>query len=284
MGMYRKILVAFDGSDSGVNALMQAFTLANDEKCWITVANVVPSYEGDLDLTGVHDIHRTLRHTGEEILLRANEIAEKEKVLIKTVLEEGVPYEKLADIAEAENCGVIVMGRRGKSRIEKAFVGSVTARVIGQSVRDVLVVPEDAHIVWKNILFATDGSRYSSAAAGKAITFAKSYGGRLKVISIVDVPSEFYAEAPKAVDDLIKKARGFVAGVKKTADDSGVEASTYVGEGEAFRVITDFAGNEKADVIIMGSHGRSGFGKFIMGSVTEKVIGHAPCPVLIAKS
>ncbi|RJQ16690.1 MAG: universal stress protein [Nitrospiraceae bacterium] len=284
MGMYRKILVAFDGSDSGVNALMQAFTLANDEKCWITVANVVPSYEGDLDLTGVNDIHKTLRHTGEEILSRAKGIAEKERVLIKTVLEEGVPYEKLAEIAEADNCGIIVMGRRGKSRIEKAFIGSVTARVIGQSARDVLVVPEHAAIGWKNILFATDGSVCSKAAADKAVEFSKAYGADLKVISVVDVPSEFYAEAPKAVEDLTRKAKGFVADVRKASESSGIKTSTFVGEGEAYQVITDFAKNEKADVIILGSHGRTGLKRLLMGSVTEKVIGYAPCPVLIAKS
>jgi nucleotide-binding universal stress UspA family protein len=283
MGLYRKILVAFDGSESSVNALRQAFTLANDEKSWVTVATVVPSYEGDLDLTGVKDIHRTLMHTGEEILSRAKEIAEKERALIKTVLEEGIPYEKLVDIAEAENAGIIVMGRRGKSRLERAFIGSVTARVIGYGTRDVLVVPENASIGWKKIFLATDGSRHSESATEKAVNFAKAYGSELAVISVVDVPAEFYAEAPKAVEDLIRKAKGFVAAVKEKAEASGIKASTFIGEGEAYEVITGTAAKEKADVIFMGSHGRTGFRKILMGSVTEKVIGYAPCPVLVLK-
>lgn len=284
MGLYRKILVAFDGSESGVNALLQAFTLANNEKSWITVATIVPSYEGDLDLTGVKDIHETLKRTGEETLSMAKAIAEKNRALIKTVVEEGVPYEKLIEIAEAENSGIIVMGRRGKSRLERAFVGSVTARVIGNSARDVLVVPEHAEIGWKNILLATDGSTYSKLAADKTIEFAKAYGGEIKVISVVDVPSEFYAEAPKAVEDLIKKAKEFVASVKQKASESDAKATTFVGEGEAYSVITELAKKEKADVIVMGSHGRTGFKKIIMGSVTEKVIGYAPCPVLVVKA
>ncbi|RJQ51363.1 MAG: universal stress protein [Nitrospiraceae bacterium] len=284
MGLYRKILVAFDGSESSVNALHQAFTLANDEKSWITVATIVPSYEGDLDLTGVKDIHKTLRHTGEEMLFRAKAIAEKERAFIKTLLEEGPPYEKLVDIAEAENAGIIVMGRQGKSRLERAFVGSVTARVIGHGTRDVLAVPENESLGWKKILLATDGSKYSDAAAQKAIEFAKSYGGELRAISVVDVPTEFYAEAPKAVEDLIRKAKEFVASIKKTAEASGIVTETFIGEGEAYQVITDFAKKENASVILMGSHGRTGFRKVIMGSVTEKVIGYAPCPVLIVKS
>jgi len=284
MGLYRKILVAFDGSESSVNALLQAFTLANDEKSWITVATVVPSYEGDLDLTGVKDIHRTLKHTGEDILSKAKAIADKERILIKTILEEGAPYEKLVEIAETENAGIIVMGKRGMSRLQSAFAGSVTARVIGHSTRDVLVVPANSVIGRKNIILTTDGSKYSAAVVDKAIEFAKSYGGELTVISVVDVPTEFYAEAPKAVEDLIEKAKGFVSDVKKKADECEVATSGFVKEGEAFKVITDFAKNKKADIIFTGSHGRTGIKRLLMGSVTEKVIGYAPCPVLVVKA
>ncbi|TAL28702.1 MAG: universal stress protein, partial [Nitrospirae bacterium] len=229
------------------------------------------------------DIHAALRRTGKEILSRANEIAKKENALIKTVLEEGESSEKLAALAESENCGIIVMGRRGASRFERSLIGSVAARVIGHADKDVLVVPSGTVTGWKNILLATDGSKYSKAASEKAIDFARSYGGVLKVISVVDVPAEFYAEAPKAVEDMTRMAKEFVADVKKKAEASGIKASTFVGEGEAYTVITELARNEKADVIFVGSHGRTGLKKLLMGSVTEGVVGHAPCPVLIVK-
>src|SRR5512143_1734125 len=155
MGKYKKILVAFDGSVSGTNALLQSFRLATEEKSWITVATVVPAYEGDLNLIAVGDIHQALRRPGEEILSRANALAKKEGALIKTVLEEGEAYDRLVDLAEGENCGVIVMGRRGSSSTERSHIGSVTARVIGHSQRDVFVVPEGTNIGWKKILIAT---------------------------------------------------------------------------------------------------------------------------------
>jgi nucleotide-binding universal stress UspA family protein len=100
----------------------------------------------------------------------------------------------------------------------------------------------------------------------------------------VDVPTEFYAEAPQAVDDLVKKAKGFVADVKKQADAEGVKAETFVGESESFEAITKLAKEQKADMIVIGSHGRTGLRRLLMGSVAEKVIGHAPCPVLVVKS
>ena len=284
MGKYRKILVAVDSSESSKNALHQAFKLANEEKCWITVTSVVPPYEGEIEILGVKDIRAALRKPCEDALAEVQNIARTERMLVKTVCEEGEVYERIVDLADAENCDVIVMGRRGLRRIERTLIGSVTARVIGHTQRDVLVVPNGTTVGWKTIVLATDGSKYSAAAAERAIAFAKSYGGALKVLSVVDVPSEFYAEAPKAVEDLVRKAKGFVADVKKQAEAAGVPAETYVGEAEAYQAVNNLAQEQKADMIVLGSHGRTGLRRLLMGSVTEAVIGHASCPVLVVKS
>jgi nucleotide-binding universal stress UspA family protein len=284
MGKYRKILVAIDSSESSRNALQQAFKLANEEKCWITVTSVVPPYEGEIEILGVKDIKAALRKPCDDALSEVEKIAKSEGMLVKTVCEEGEIHERIVDLAEAENCDVIVMGRRGLRRIERALIGSVTARVIGHTQRDVLVVPKDSVLGWKKIVLATDGSKYSASATERAISFAKSYGGELRVVSVVDVPSEFYAEAPQAVEDLVKKAKGFVADIKKQAEAAGVKAETFVGESEAYEAITSLAKEQHADMIIIGSHGRTGLRRLLMGSVAEMVIGHAPCPVLVVKS
>jgi len=284
MGKYRKILVAVDSSESSRNALYQAFRLASEEKCWITVTSVVPPYEGEIEITGVKDIRAALRKPCEDTLAEVESIAKNERMLVKTVCEEGDIHERIVDLADAENCDVIVMGRRGKRRVERSLIGPVTARVIGYTQRDVLVVPSSTVIGWKKIVLATDGSKYSTLAANRAISFAKSYGGELRIVSVVDVPSEFYAEAPQAVDDLVKKAKGFVADVKKQANAEGVKAETFVGESEAFEAITNLAKEQKADMIVIGSHGRTGLRRLLMGSVAEKVIGYANCPVLVVKS
>jgi len=284
MGKYRKILVAVDSSESSKNALHQAFKLANEEKCWITVTSVVPPYEGEIEILGVKDIRAALRKPCEDALAEVQKIAKTERMLVKTVCEEGEVYERIVDLADAENCDVIVMGRRGLRRIERTLIGSVTARVIGHTQRDVLVVPNGTTVGWKTIVLATDGSKYSAAAAERAIAFAKSYGGALKVLSVVDVPSEFYAEAPKAVEDLVRKAKEFVADVKKQAEAAGVPAETFVGEAEAYQAVNNLAQEQKADMIVLGSHGRTGLRRLLMGSVTEAVIGHALCPVLVVKS
>jgi len=283
MGRYRKILVAIDGSESSRNALRQAIKLANSEECWITVVSVIPSYTGDLSATFIGDMRKAMAEPCEKALSEAQEIAKSERASIKTVCEEGEIYERIVDLADAENCDLIVLGRKGLSRIERAFMGSVTARVIGHSQRDVLVVPENTAIGWNSIFLNTDGSKYSEAATESAINFAKSYGGELMVLSVVEVTEEFLARAPGMVEDMVKKAKGFVEDVKKKAEQSNVKTTPFVREGEAYRVITNLARENKADIIVLGSHGRTGLRRLLMGSVTAKVIGHSPCPVLVVK-
>lgn len=283
MGKYRKLLVAIDGSESSRNALLQAFRFAVDEKCWITVTSVVPPYDGEVEIVGTKDIRAALRKPCEDALEEARKLADRERILIKTVCEEGEAHERIVDLADAENCDLIIMGRRGLRPVERMLVGRVTARVIGHSQRDVLVVPNNTVVGWKSIVFATDGSKYSAIAAERAIAFAQSYGGELKVLSVVDVPSEFYAEAPQAVEDLVKQAKGYVADVKKQAEAAGVKAETFVGEGEAYKAVSDLAQEKKVDMIVIGSHGRTGLRRLLMGSVAETVIGYAPCPVLVVK-
>lgn len=280
----KKMLVAIDGSESSMHALKESFKLARNEKSWITVVSVVPEYKGDLDLVAVGNVMASMRKPCEDALHKADELAKAEGALIKTVCEEGEAYERIIDLAEAENCELIVMGRRGLSRLERVLMGSVTARVIGHSPIDVLVVPFKAEIGWKRVLLAIDGSKYSKAAAERAIDFAGEYKGELMVVSVVDVPAEFYGEAPDAVEDLINKAKGYVEDVKRQAEASGIKTETFVREGETYKAILDLAKEQNANAIVVGSHGRTGLKRLLMGSVTEKVIGYASCPVLVVKS
>lgn len=283
MGKYRKILVAIDGSLSSMHALEESFRLAEDEKSWMTVVSVIPPYLGDLDTTAVGNVMASLRKPCEDALAEASRMAEAARIMARTVCEEGETHERIVDLADAGSFDLIVMGRRGLKRLEKALVGSVTARVIGYSHTDVLVVPKDAQIGWKKILVATDGSKFSESAAARAIEFAKAYGGLLLVVSVVDVPPEFYGEAPEAWDNLVDQAKGFVDKIARLAEDSGVKTQTVVKEAETWKSIIELSEEHKADTIVMGSHGRTGLKRLLMGSVTEKVIGHAPCPVLVTK-
>ncbi len=281
MGRYNKILVAVDGSDASKNALRQSFKLAADEKKWITALAVNPSFQGDLDLVGVSNISEVLKGQGEKILDEAIQIAESEKASIKTRLEEGEPFEKIVEIAEEENYEIVMLGRHGLSSIERALMGSVTARVIGHFKGKTLIVPKDKSISWKNILVPSDGSKYGEAAVDEAISYAKSYGGSLIIVSAVYTNDEFLANAPDVVEKMVKKAMADIENVKSRIQQEGVDVETCVREGEPYKIIIDLAEELNADTIIMGSHGRTGLKRIFMGSVTSRVIGYAPCPVMV---
>jgi nucleotide-binding universal stress UspA family protein len=281
MGRFNKILVAIDGSEPSKNALRQAFKFAFDEKMWITVVAIDPPYEGDLDLLGVGNIRDALKGRGEKILAESRKIAAEEHASIKTRHEEGLVYEKIINVANDERCDLIVMGRSGTGSIEMSFMGSVTAKVIGHFSGRSLVVPGGAEVGWNNILVATDGSAYSNAALNEAINYASSYGGHLHVVHVVYINDEFLTAAPGIVEKMISKAKESLAEVKKMTSSLGISATFYVREGEPYRALVDLAKELNIDTIIMGSHGRTGIKRLLMGSVTSRVIGYSSCPVMV---
>lgn len=284
MGRYSKILVAFDGSESSKNALRQAIRLSRTEETKVKALAVMPSYEGDLEFVGVRKIKEVMRGQADSIIADALEVAKGEGASIDTDTDRGEAYERIVDAADTENCDLIVMGRRGARRLERMLMGSVTARVIGHSRCDVLVVPRGASLGWGNIVVAVDGSRYGDIAMDRAMDFAVSYGGTVTAVSVVEVNEEFYAQSPEAVERMVVNAKSLLEETKKRAAGQGVDIETHVREGEPHRWIIELATSTKADVIFMGSHGRTGLRRLLMGSVAEKVIGLSDVPVLVAKS
>jgi nucleotide-binding universal stress UspA family protein len=284
MRKYLNILVAYDGSDSGRNALKQAIRLQKEaDGCRVRVLNVIYPFEADTEFIGTGDIHGALREAAEKILEEAREIARAEGGTIDVEIRQGLEYECIVEAADAEKCDLVVVGRRGIRRIERMLVGSVASRVIGHTERDVLVVPGGSNIGWDNVLLATDGSEYSRMATDHAIQFTRSYGGDLSVVSVVDVNDEIYALAPETVERLENHAREVIDEVGNKANTSEVKTFTHLREGDADEKINELAAETKADVIFMGSHGRKAIKRLLMGSVTERVIGHTRVPVFVVK-
>jgi nucleotide-binding universal stress UspA family protein len=271
MGRYKKILVAVDYSESSMHALRESFKLATKEQSWITVVSVVPPYEGDLATTVIGNIEKAIKEPFEKALTEAEKIAKAERVLIKTVCVEGEPYEGIVDIAAAEHCDLIVMGRKGLSRLERVLMGSVTAKVIGHTLCRVLVIPKDSKLTYEKILIATDGSMHSEFAAHEAIDIAKHSGSTLTVLSV----------AKK--DENLPAAKECVDMVKKDAEKEGIKVEALIRKGVPHEVIVNTAAHEEVGLIVVGSHGRTGITKLLMGSVTERVIGNAKCAVLVWK-
>lgn len=278
---YNNLLVAVDGSESSLNALKAAFRSSAQR---VNVVTVAPYYEGDLRLVGVHDIQGLLVEPCQSALSQAQEMAEAAGVFISTECAVGEPHERIVDLAEGENCDLIVMGSKGHSLLERVLLGSVTRRVIGYSRRDVLVVPPHTDIGWERILVADDGSPTSQAAVARAMAVAQAYGGELKVVSVLEVPAQVAREGLELMEGWRNRLIDYVRGITAQAESLGLKAEGLVRGGEPYRIICELAREQQANLIVIGSHGRTGLKRLLMGSVAEKVIGHAPCPVLVVRT
>jgi len=281
MKNYHKLLVPVDGSDASLHALKESFRIAKEDTIVVSVA---PPYSGDLRVMGSSDITQLLKEPCEVALGKAMEMAEDEGAQIRPVCIMGEAHETIVDLAEDEGRDLIVMGIKGVHTAERLLMGSTTARVIGYSEQDILVVPEKASVGWNRILLATDGSEYSRKATSRALDLVQFYGGTLKIVSVLELSSHIYAVAPQIAEEKIKLPRQYVQEVKDQAAARGILAEDFVREAEsAHQVITELAKEKNIDLIVMGSHGRTGLKRLLMGSVTERVIGSAPCPILIVK-
>jgi len=135
---YRKILIAVKGSKE---VLRNGLNPAKDEKCWVTVVKVVPPNEGDLNLTGIKNIGDVLTNGTDRHAREIHEVAEAEKAIIKTRIEEGAVDEKIVEVAEDEQCDLIIMGANKTTNfLKKLFGKNVVERVINQAPCPVLVV------------------------------------------------------------------------------------------------------------------------------------------------
>lgn len=281
MAKYKKILVAYDGSDSAKNALAVASDLANRDNCWIKVLAVVPTYDGDLDLIGISNIKETIEGPGQKLLAEAKEMAEENGIHVLANLEQGEPFERIVRIADEENCDLIVMGRSGLSHLERELMGGVTERVIGHTEKNVLVVPEDTQFDLSNILVAADGSSNSESALDHAYSAAKENGAKLTAVKVVRSDEEMIALAPEHIRHMVENSQEYLDSLEGKCGHNGVRLNTFVREGEPHEQITKLASELNASLIIMGTHGRKGLSRLLMGSVTERTIGYANCPVMV---
>jgi len=135
---------------------------------------------------------------------------------------------------------------------------------------------------FEKLLVATDGSEFSAAAVQEAINIAASCSSTLFVIHVFEVSAEVELWDARAAEKIEEGIRKYLAGIKAKAARAGVTCETVMHWGdEPYKLIVAEAAKRKVGVIVMGSHGRTGLTRLMMGSTVSRVIGHAPCKVLV---
>lgn len=285
-----KLLLPTDGSEFSEGAIREAVNLAKTCSSKLFVVSVIetnPEYES----IAPQLIEKAEKETRQHLESVKNRAA-KEGVDCEIIARQGEdPYKYIVDEAAKHQVSMIIMGRRGRKGLKRLMMGSVTAKVIGHSPCNVLVVPRAARLEFRKILVATDGSKYSNAAASEAVAIAKRCGASLIAASVVPyetisplgiVHSEMQWEL--VTEESRKAAESNIKNVKEIAEKEDVKIEELILEGRPYEAIINAAKENRVDLIVVGSHGRTGLDRLLMGSVTERIIGHADCAVLVVKA
>jgi nucleotide-binding universal stress UspA family protein len=284
-----RLLLSTDGSEFSEGAVREAIRLAkrcSSKLMAISVIETNPEFEATAPAM-LEKREKEVRSHLESVVDRAR----KEGVACGISVYEGEDsYRFIVDEAVKQQSTMIVMGRRGRKGFKRLVMGSTTSWTIGHAPCSILVVPRAAQVDFKSIVVATDGSMASLAASSEAIGIAKRNGSKLTVLAVVPadiaMPTDvdFSAiERDRLSDQEMQMAEKHAKAVKESAQKEGVDVHAFVMTGRPADAIIETAKEQNADLIVVGSHGRTGLTKLLMGSVAERVIVLASCAVLVVK-
>jgi nucleotide-binding universal stress UspA family protein len=283
MKLLEKILLAADFSKSTDNVVENAIGLAKTFQSKIVLIHVLPD-----------DI------SNEKARLLLNDAAIKELELIneriksegvKTdnpILEFGNHFDKIINSADNINANVIVIGAGEKTENDAFQLGTTAEKIIRKSIKPVWIVKNNSPLNIKNILCPVDFSTESKRALKNAIIMARRFNAELIIFSVYEM---IYADSLKFKLDWeeeteyvrlehIKEFDTFLKGFNLT----DLKWDKEIKEGLPATEILNAISVYQTDLLIMGTTGRSGLNRIVMGSVTEKVIREVPCSFITIKS
>lgn len=297
-----RILLATDGSEGAESASRMAAALSGTlgSELHLVYAEVMPSlYYAELVAVGLDEWDRLSGFAEREA---RNLVTKEEEKLKETGTEVtaihaavGRADERIVALAEQIEADLILIGSRGQGGISRALIGSVSDSVVRHAHCPVLVVREDERrkdsLLPTKVLLALDGSKESQEAAKIAANLAAGVGAELHIVNVVPTapvrpyPHPYAMEQHNiAFEEAKEVAREFLEQRREEAVSGGVEtAFAHLKLGEPDREVVRLAEELDADVIALGSRGLGGIKRALMGSVSESVVRHAHCPVLVAR-
>lgn len=209
-----------------------------------------------------------------------------------TKIVEGDAATQILAVAQETNADLIAMTTHGRSGVARVTMGSVAERVIQHAILPVLLVREQTmmpHGKIERILVPLDGSAFAEQALGQAQTLAQSTGAELHLLEVVApiTPPYSLAYTPNytafAPDDkaIFTNAETALQTVGSAVQAAGITCTTTVLRGDPASVIGEVVNESQIDVVVISTHGRTGFTRWMYGSVANQVMHSVNCPVLV---
>jgi len=284
--MYDRILFPTAGSEASEVVLDHVLDLADAFESTVHVLNVADTTR-DSVLTIQDEVVDVLEQEGERIVQQAASRATERRVEAVTEVRQGEPYSTIIDYATSRGMDLIVMPTKGRRGLERFLLGSTTERVVRRSDVPVLTIrPTDGDRIrypYGNVLVPTDGSSCASEALAAGVDLTVSEGATLHLLSAITLTSlgvDVRTDIHQA--ELEASAETILAEATEVAEDAGVDAvSTAIEYAPSIhQAILAYIDEHDIGLVAVGTHGRTGFNRYVLGSVTEYLIRTSPIPVL----
>lgn len=290
-----KILLATDGSafsEDAARFLTNFLFAPKDTIHLFHVVSAVP-YEDDFR----QQVLQAIKRISPKILKTCEQCIQPTRAIIMKEEGQGIPEDEIVKKAEELDADLIVMGARGIKGVKSLFLGSVTRAVAALTDRPILVTKPRIDTAGRafKVLFATDGSDSAEATAGVLAGMPFSEDSELTILNIArsvvaDIPDRYAMEVNDAMKtELAKirtaeneKAEKIIDRAKTMLAGQFAVVHGLVKSGEPTDEVLKTAGEMQTDLIAIGSRGLKSV-KGRLGSVSRRVLGRAPCSVLIGK-
>ncbi|KAA3609221.1 MAG: universal stress protein [Calditrichaeota bacterium] len=296
----KKILYTTDFSECADQALQHALFLAKKYKANLDILHATVFYGNYESLFSVDQypdwqtyfdsVEKSLDSMIDKSLLPFD----TQKINITKIQKRGTtPAHVILDHILKNEVDLVVMGTHGRPHLEHFFMGSVAEKVVRSAPCPVLTLCgyEKSSISTINkILVPIDFSDHSKNALLHAKHVASSYEAKIQLLHVIEesVHPSFYAAGETSVFKLMPKIDSISKqNLQKIFSEAGgpqVDVEFHIAEGRAANEIINFAENQNSRMIVMPTHGLTGFQHFLLGSVAEKVVRMAKCPVLTVKA
>ncbi len=284
MKILERILVPTDFSHAAKDAVRTAIFVAKKFSSEICLLHVIPgtlNFSSDVRAMVEKKVGEHLRKTVEQI--RAEGIQS-----VEAVIENGVPADQIDQHAMRGDVNVIIMGAGELGNGKPFRLGTVTARIRSQATKPVWAVKPGVLPRFSKILCPVDCSESSGRALKNAIHLAREFPAELTVLAVNQGLPDYYEPFGKAAavevepftEEPLPQLDPFLA----HSDFHNVCLNKVIRHGDPVRQIVTTAHETKADLLVMGSVGKTGFSKLWIGGVTRKVAQEMPCSIVTVKS
>lgn len=286
---FHKILCPTDFSAGSEHALALAARLASEHEAELVIAHVffVPpvAYGGEFVFppTMIQEMMRGHQHGLDEAVTAAKALGAAKAT---TRLVTGPPWAEITTLLEREGFDLCVIGSHGRTGLSRLVIGSVAEKVVRHASCSVLTVHADGErYPFRHALVPVD----FSARSAHAFDLAKEVvvrDGRVTLLHVIELPVPFGGAIPtefaldldrRASDALEKEARR-----EPTFQRPAIDTSSRVGN-PGSQILHALESDATIDLVVMGSEGRTGIKRALLGSVAEKVVRHAHVPVLVVR-